>query len=75
MNQQLEEMAIRAGLAVAADVRSGYIYPDGFEEFAELIIKQCAYYADIFESLGCPIGKDAAEYTPSNYIKDQFGVK
>ena len=42
--------------------------------FAELIIAQCGYYADIFESVGCPADMDPSETKPSDYIKKHFGV-
>lgn len=45
------------------------------EKFAELIVKQCGYYADIFESIGCPVDMDPTETKPSDYIKKHFGVE
>ena len=45
------------------------------EKFAELIVKQCGYYADIFESLECPVDMDPTETKPSDYIKKHFGVE
>jgi hypothetical protein len=57
-------------------------HTDGFfgmafdpEKFAELIIRQCGYYADVFEGLGCPQDVDSTETKPSDYIKRQFGVE
>jgi hypothetical protein len=41
---KLEELAEKSGLATAADVRSGYIYPRGMEKFAELIIEECCQH-------------------------------
>ncbi len=41
MNERIKELAEQAGLAQAADVRAGYIYPEGMEKFAELIIREC----------------------------------
>lgn len=49
--------------------------PEMITEFAELIVKQCGYYADIFEGLGCPQDMDPTETKPSDYIKRQFGVE
>jgi hypothetical protein len=43
-------------------------------KFAELIIRQCGYYADVFESLGCPQDMDPTETKPSDYINKHFGV-
>jgi hypothetical protein len=45
------------------------------QRFAELIIRQCGYYADIFESLGCPADMDPTEAKPSDFIKKQLGVE
>ena len=44
------------------------------KEFAELIIRQCGYYADVFAALGCPADMNPAETEPSDYIKKQMGV-
>ena len=41
MNERIRELAELAGLAEAADVRVGYIYPAGMEKFAELIVREC----------------------------------
>jgi hypothetical protein len=38
---KIKELAERAGLAEAADVRGGYIYPIGMEQFAKLIMEEC----------------------------------
>ena len=46
-----------------------------YREFAELIVRQCGYYADVFESLGCPVDMDPTETKPSDYIKKHFGVQ
>ncbi len=43
--------------------------------FAELIVRQCGYHADVFESLGCPVDMDPTETKPSDYIKKHFGVE
>jgi len=45
------------------------------EKFAELIVRQCGYYADIFEAAGCPVDMDPTETKPSDYIKKHFGVE
>jgi hypothetical protein len=46
MNKQIKELAEQSGLAIPADVRSGYIYPEGMMKFAELIIRECAEFVD-----------------------------
>ncbi len=45
------------------------------EKFAELIIRQCAYHADVFAAIGCPEDMDPTEATPGDYIKKQLGVE
>jgi hypothetical protein len=39
MNKRIEELAIKSGLA--QDMGRGYKFPDGYVEFAELIVKGC----------------------------------
>lgn len=49
MNERIKVLAEQAGLAQGADVRAGYIYPEGMEKFAELIVRECgqiAYYEE-----------------------------
>ncbi len=41
---KLKELAEKSGLAEAADVRSGFIYPAGMEEFARLIVGECCQH-------------------------------
>lgn len=41
MNKRIQELAEQTGLAQAADVRDGYLYPPGMEKFAELIVQKC----------------------------------
>jgi hypothetical protein len=45
------------------------------EKFAELIVRQCGYYADVFEAVGCPVDMDPTETKPSDYIKKQLGIE
>jgi hypothetical protein len=42
MKERIKELAEQSGLAIPADVRSGYIYPEGMMKFAELIVRECA---------------------------------
>ena len=74
MNERIRELLLKA----ASDYNdaNGVFIPDDFvEKFAELIVKDCGYYADIFESLGCPVDMDPTETKPSDYIKKHFGVE
>jgi hypothetical protein len=41
MNARIRELAEQAEIAQAADVRAGYIYPEGMEKFAELVVREC----------------------------------
>jgi hypothetical protein len=41
MKERIRELAEQAGLAEAADVRGGFIYPPGMEKFARLIVREC----------------------------------
>lgn len=84
MNQRIRELAEQAVVAVDnpfpgnplnEELEKMYI-PDCFaEKFAELIVRQCGYYADVFESAGCPVDMDPTETKPSDYIKKHFGVE
>lgn len=62
MNKRIQELAEQAGLAEAADVRGGYIYPAGIEKFAELIVKELVadlqvegsnFYYNRYNDQGC----------------------
>ena len=44
------------------------------EKFAELIIRQCGYHADVFAALGCDMDMDPTETKPSDYIKKKMGL-
>jgi hypothetical protein len=41
MNERIKELAEQCGMAEAADVKAGYIYPPNMEKFAELIVREC----------------------------------
>lgn len=45
------------------------------KELAESIVRECAYHADVFSALGCPLDMYPTETKPSDYIKRQFGVQ
>ena len=65
MNERIKELAEQV---------YGSAHYDDFK-FAELIIRQCGYYADVFEGLGCPQDMDPTETKPSDYINKHFGVE
>jgi len=73
MNEQIRALAEEAGMVIVNDKFS--TYGRFAEKFAELIVKQCGYYADVFEGLGCPQDMDPTETKPSDYIKRQFEVE
>ena len=77
MNERLKQLAFKAYN------NAGQGTPDALssfmevysEKFAELIVRECGYYADIFEAVGCPVDMDPTETKPSDYIKQHFGVE
>lgn len=72
MNENIKEIAEQAGWMMSDEVEG---FNTRLEKFAELIVRQCGYYADVFESLGCPVDMDPTETKPSDYIKKHFGVE
>ena len=70
MNERIRELAHEAGLPTYNPEG----VPTKLEKFAELIVRQCGYYADVFESLGCPVDMDPTETKPSDYIKREMGI-
>ena len=75
MNELIQELAYQAEELADAEVDQGSEFHPAFcRIFAQLIVKQCGYYADVFEGLGCPQDMDPTETKPSDYIKRQFGV-
>jgi hypothetical protein len=78
MNPRIKELAKQA--QEEADNLWSRLTPQEYKDtytqkFAELIVRQCGYYADIFESAGCPVDMDTTETKPSDYIKKHFGVE
>jgi hypothetical protein len=74
VNERIQELLIEAHKQSKGGIYSGNL-SEWTEKFAELIIRQCGYYADIFEAAGCPVDMDPAETKPSDYIKQHFGVE
>ena len=89
MNERIKELAEQAGADFMRRINynnlegkeyeedAGVIFEsnESFEKFAELIVRECGYYADIFAAAGCPVDMDPTETAPSDYIKRQFGIK
>jgi len=78
MNQRLRELERQAQkfvLDIPASLDINEFTSIFNEKFAELIVRECGYHADVFESLGCPVDMDPIETKPSDYIKKHFGVE
>ena len=78
MNERIRELAEQAGLKVNPDGEIGPAFfgsvDAGYRKFAESIVRQCAYHADVFSALGCPDDMDPTETKPSDYIKREMGI-
>jgi hypothetical protein len=69
MNQRIRELAEQANLTIA----TSSLWEHKVQEFAELIVKECAEIADVERpsSLGCGY----ITKTKGMLIKEHFGVK
>lgn len=75
MNERINDLMYHAGLTAQGCWDSMDDYDRAaILKFAELIVRQCGYYADVFESLGCPVDMDPTETKPSDYIKREMGI-
>jgi hypothetical protein len=55
VNERIKELAKQAGLTQAKDFKSGdevknFVFGNGLEKFAELIVRECASMARVFQS-------------------------
>lgn len=78
MYEQIHELAEQAWEYAQLNSRNlltHSVFETYDRKFAELIVKQCGYYADIFEAAGCPVDMDLTETKPSDYIKRQMGFE
>ena len=76
MNERIRQLVLQAKIGTADfDVGSYYVAtPDRMQEFAELIIEECAEMGDNFD--GQPAGNAVREYlTAGDAIREYFGVK
>lgn len=78
-SERIRELAEQAGLSHMpsnysdmADLYKGADFE--LEKFAELIVRQCGYYADVFSALEYPVDIDPTETKPSDYIKREMGI-
>lgn len=76
MNERIRELStIAYKNHLARNPNSSFsVRKDYMEEFAQLLVRECAYYADLFELLGCPVDVSPRESKPSDYIKKRFGL-
>lgn len=71
MNERIHELMMEA----TKDMPQGYYVPgEYFQKFAELIVRNCGYHADVFSAVGCPVDMDPTETKPSDYIKREMGI-
>ena len=68
MNERIKELMNQTGIPTSIPL------DQWCEKFAELIVRQCGYYADVFSALECPVDMDPTETKPSNYIKREMGI-
>jgi arginine decarboxylase-like protein len=70
MNEKINLLAIQAGFNLHNDVNDGYSYNYEIERFAELIIKECAEFANDHNSEveGVTLGVGRA-------LKKHFGIE
>ena len=76
MNEKFKQLALEAKMATA-DFDAGSYYvatPDRMQEFAKLIIEECAEMGDNFD--GQPAGNTVRKYlTAGDAIRDYFSNK
>ena len=73
MNERIRELAVQAGLTQAKDFKSGdevknFVFGNGLEKFAELIVKECADYVQFYY-------KDHMCEVIAHDMKQHFGVE
>lgn len=76
MNERIKQIAEQSGLAEAADVRGGYIYPVGMEKFAKLMILEVLEVIQN-QSMGSNDEWETGLIFAENAIKEhfEFGVE
>lgn len=77
MNNRIKELADQCRITIGIPGSDSWSETVVFDEqkFAKLIIKECGYYADVFDSLGCPIDMNSTETKPSDYINRMMEVE
>lgn len=75
MNERIKQLAEQAGSTHKQSLGVYQFYSHELEKFAELIIRQCAYEADLFAAFGCPSNMNPEKTGVGDYIKNVFGVK
>lgn len=75
MNERIQALADEAeDYADGIVDQGGEFHPAYTRKLAELIVRQCGYYADVFDALECPVDMDPTETKPSDYIKREMGI-
>ena len=80
MNERIRELKHLASVWCDENIPEQYSeetngYGKAWEDkFAELIVRECGYYADVFSALECPVDMDPTETKPSDYIKREMGI-
>jgi hypothetical protein len=77
MNERIEKLVRQAGLTQAKDFKSGdevknFVFGNGLEKFAELIVRECA---EIVKDSPWKLGNSYAASDQAWLIKEHFGVK
>ena len=74
MNERIKELVRQAGLTQAKDFKSGdevknFVFGNGLEKFAELIVAEC-----LMKAIGAKIRGESIDTLIQN-IKEDFGVE
>ncbi len=74
MNERIEKLVRQAGLTQAKDFKSGdevknFVFGNGLEKFAELIVAEC-----LMKAIGAKIRGESIDTLIQN-IKEDFGVE
>jgi imidazoleglycerol phosphate dehydratase HisB len=71
MNEQIQKLAELAGFNLHNDLIDGHNFHHEIEKFAQLIVQECADFADLYKN-----SNSTSENTISlsNAIKNKFGI-
>ena len=74
MNERIQELIQAATRVIEPNDPDYRLEIFDKQLFAELIVRQCGYYADVFDAMECPVDMDPTETKPSDYIKREMGI-